>query len=56
MIRMGIPEMEELWNRLQRAYRAGNISKDDEALYRKWGKKSIENNEIPARTVNRKAL
>lgn len=30
--------MEELWNRLQREYRAGNISKDDAGLYKKWGK------------------
>ena len=28
-IRMGIPEMEELWNRLQTSYRNGTISKKD---------------------------
>ena len=28
-IRMGIPEMAELWNRLQRSYRDGTINKKD---------------------------
>ncbi|MCC8196524.1 MAG: hypothetical protein LIO49_06975 [Ruminococcus sp.] len=37
-IRMGVPEMAELWNRLQKAYRDGSISKSDERLYKKWGK------------------
>lgn len=36
-IRMGIPEMEELWNRLQTSYRKGIISKKDAELYKKWG-------------------
>ena len=36
-IRMGIPEMAELWNRLQTSYREGTISKKDLELYRKWG-------------------
>ena len=36
-IRMGIPEMEELWNSLQTQYRDGTISKKDEELYKKWG-------------------
>ena len=34
---MGIPEMEQLWNRLQQEYRAGTINKTDEQLYKKWG-------------------
>ena len=37
VIRMGIPEMEELWNSLQSQYRNGTISKKDEELYKKWG-------------------
>ena len=36
-IRMGIPEMAELWNRLQTSYREGTISKKDAELYKKWG-------------------
>ena len=36
-IRMGIPEMEELWNYLQTRYRAGNINKKEEQIYKKWG-------------------
>ena len=36
-IRMGIPEMEELWNKLQASYRNGTISKSDKILYQKWG-------------------
>lgn len=36
-IRMGIPEMEELWNRLQTSYRNGIISKKDAELYKKQG-------------------
>ncbi len=36
-IRMGIPEMEALWNELQAKYRAGIISKDEKKLYTKWG-------------------
>ena len=38
LIRMGIPEMEELWARLQSEYRSGAISKKDTSLYKKWGK------------------
>ena len=37
-IRMGIPEMEELWNSLQTKFKDGTISKNDEELYKKWGK------------------
>jgi hypothetical protein len=36
-IRMGIPEMAELWNRLQTSYRDGTINKKDAELYKKWG-------------------
>ena len=36
-IRMGIPEMEELWNSLQKQYRDGSINKKDGELYKKWG-------------------
>lgn len=38
LIRMGIPEMENLWNKLQKEYKSGTISKRDVALYKKWGK------------------
>ena len=34
-IRMGIPEMEELWNSLQKQYRDGSINKKDRELYKK---------------------
>lgn len=37
-IRMGIPEMEVLWFRLQREYHSGTINKKDASLYKKWGK------------------
>jgi len=61
-IRMGIPEMEELWNRLQSEYRNGTISKDDAGLYKKWGKalkllstnprhRSLKTHDIEALTV-----
>lgn len=36
-IRMGIPEMEALWNKLQTGHRNGKNSKRDEELYMKWG-------------------
>ena len=36
-IRMGIPEMAELWNRLQTSYQDGTINKKDAELYKKWG-------------------
>ena len=38
LIRMGIPEMEDLWSKLQSEYRSGTISKKDTSLYKKWGK------------------
>ena len=37
-IRMGIPEMQELWLDLQEKYRSGKIKKKEEQLYKKWGK------------------
>jgi hypothetical protein len=36
-IRMGIPEMQELWNDLQTKHRNGSIGKKEGELYRKWG-------------------
>ena len=35
---MGLPEMEELWNKLQTEYRIGKISKNDAIIFKKWGK------------------
>ena len=37
-IRMGIPEMQELWLDLQEKYRSRKIKKKEEQLYKKWGK------------------
>lgn len=37
-IKMGIPEMAELWQTLQTAYRNNSINKKDAILYKKWGK------------------
>ena len=37
VIRMGVPEMEELWNSLVKQHKEGTISKNDEELYKKWG-------------------
>lgn len=36
-IRMGIPEMAELWNKLQTSSRNKTIHKKDAELYKKWG-------------------
>ena len=36
-IKMGIPEMEELWYRLLTGHRNGTNNKRDEELYIKWG-------------------
>lgn len=50
-IRMGIPEMAELWNHLQTSYRDGTISKKEEELYKKWGsalKKLADNSQYPS--------
>lgn len=37
-IRMGIPEMQRLWNDLHQKHRTGMINKSEEQLYKKWGK------------------
>lgn len=37
-IRMGTPEMSNMWGRLQREFREGSISKKDLSLYKKWRK------------------
>lgn len=36
-IRMGIPEMDALWNNLKQKHREGTASKKEEQLYKKWG-------------------
>ena len=36
-IRMGIPEMEAFWNKLQTGHRNGINNKKDEELYMEWG-------------------
>ena len=36
-IRMGIPEMEAFWNKLQTGHRNGINNKKDEEPYMKWG-------------------
>lgn len=51
VIKMGIPEIMELWNKLQEEYRAEIISKSDLQLYKKWGnalKKLKENPQYPS--------
>ena len=61
-IRMGIPEMEELWHDLQQKHRAGTAQKDEERLYSKRGKalkllsldpfyQSLRTHEIPPLTA-----
>lgn len=37
-IRMGIPEMLDLWTDLSKKKAAGTISKKESTLYNKWGK------------------
>ena len=37
-IRMGIPEMKQLWDRLQESIRSGKAGKDEERLYKRLGK------------------
>lgn len=36
-IRLGIPEMEDLWNLLQQKKKAGSLSKTGSLLLKKWG-------------------
>jgi hypothetical protein len=36
-IRLGIPEMENLWNKLRQKHKENTASKAEEQLYKKWG-------------------
>jgi hypothetical protein len=36
-IRMGLPEMGDVWNDLKQKHREGTASKQEEQLYKKWG-------------------
>lgn len=50
-IRMGIPEMDTLWNDLKQKHREGIATKKEEQLYKKWGnalKKLSENPMYPS--------
>lgn len=50
-IRMGIPEMEKLWNELRRKNKEGTAGKTEKQLYKKWGnalKKLSENPMYPS--------
>jgi hypothetical protein len=38
LIRLGVPEMEELWTELSRKVKMGVIGKNEEELYKKLGK------------------
>jgi len=40
-IRMGVPEMEELWNHLTASVSAGTASKDEIRLYKRLGKAMV---------------
>ena len=46
-IRMGIPEMESLWDKLQQKHRNHTASKTEEELYQKWGKALKQLSENP---------
>jgi hypothetical protein len=37
-IRLGVPEMAELWEDLSSKAASATLGKDDEKLYKKWGK------------------
>lgn len=37
-IKMGVPQMIQLWQKLQAEYRSGSINKNNAILYKKWGK------------------
>ncbi len=37
-IRMGLPHMDELWSDLNSKLSTGRLTKNEERLYRKWGK------------------
>ena len=48
----GMPEMAELWKKLQTSYRDGTINKKDAELYKKWGaalKKLAQDPHYPVR-------
>ncbi len=50
-IRMGIPEMESLWNELRKKNKEGTACKAEKQLYKKWGnalKKISENPMYPS--------
>ncbi len=47
-IRMGIPEMYDLWNALQQKYHDGTMKKSEERLYKKWGSAMKKLSESPA--------
>ena len=50
-IKMGVPEILNLWNELQTKFRNKTINKKEEKLYKKWGsalKKLSENPNYPA--------
>lgn len=36
-IKMGIPEMKQLWDDLVRKNKSGEATKDEQQLYKKWG-------------------
>jgi hypothetical protein len=38
IIRMGVPEMQNLWCDLSQKYKDGTIAKDEATVYKKWGK------------------
>jgi len=38
VIRLGVPEMDALWSELKAKVEAGDLTKDDAQLYKKWGK------------------
>ena len=37
-IRMGVPEMEALWNDLSQRAKAGKLKKDEKQFFKKWVK------------------
>ena len=43
-IRMGIPEMMQLWTDLSQKHANGTISKKELSLYKKWGKSAVTKN------------
>ena len=41
LIRLGVPEMERLWVDLKSKALTETLSKDEESLYKKWGKAMV---------------